>query len=79
MTFDKKAADDEVDVDIGSSKKVTGKELTPSEELSTRLDTLVELLQDKGLINKKEYESRVAMHLHEISKGTAFQEMDEEL
>jgi hypothetical protein len=79
MTFDKKAADDEVDVDIGSSKKVTGKELTLSEELSTRLDTLVELLQDKGLINKKEYESRVAMHLHEISKGTAFQEMDEEL
>jgi hypothetical protein len=39
----------------------------------------VELLQDKGIINRKEYESRVAMHLHEFSKATAFEEMDEEL
>jgi predicted transcriptional regulator YheO len=77
MTFRKKAGDD--DVDVGPSKKVTGRELTLSEEVSTRLDTLVELLQDKGIINKKEYESRVAMHLHEISKATAFEETDEEL
>jgi hypothetical protein len=39
----------------------------------------VEFLQDKGIINKKEYESRVAMPLHEITKATAFEEMNEEL
>jgi len=77
MSFEKKTHDD--DVDIGPSKKVTGKELTLSEEVSARLDTLIELLQDKGIINKREYESRLAMHLHEISKATAFEEMDEEL
>jgi hypothetical protein len=69
----------DVDPDIGTSKKVTGRELSLSEETSTRLDTLLELLEDKGIINKKEYESRVAMHLHETSKATAFEEMDEEL
>jgi predicted transcriptional regulator YheO len=68
------------DPDLGTyTKKTTGRELTLSEETSTRLNILVELLQDKGIINKKEYESRVAMHLHEISKATAFEEMDEEL
>jgi hypothetical protein len=77
MSFNKRS--DEADVDIGSSKKITGKELTLSEEVSTRLNTLVELLQDKGVINKKEYESRVVMHLHEISKATAFEGLDEEL
>jgi hypothetical protein len=77
MRTNKKSGED--DLDIGTSKKVTGRELTLSEETSIRLDTLVELLQDKGIINKKEYESRVAMHLHEISKGTAFEGIDEEL
>jgi hypothetical protein len=77
MSFNKKTGDD--DVDIGPSKKVTGKELTLSEEVSTRLNTLVELLQDKGIINKREYESRLAMHLHELSKATAFKELNEEL
>lgn len=67
------------DLDLGTYKKVTGKELTVSEEISTRLSTLVGLLVDKGIINKREYESRVAMHLHEISKATAFKEIDEEL
>ena len=60
-------------------KKITGKELTSSEEISTRLNTLVEILDDKGIITKKEYDSTVAMRLHEVSKATAFEEMDEEL
>jgi hypothetical protein len=60
-------------------KKITGRELTNSEEISTRLNTLVEMLADKGVINKKEYDSTVAMRLHEISKATAFEEMNEEL
>jgi hypothetical protein len=67
------------DPDLGTYKKVTGKELNLHEELSIRLNTLVDLLHDKEIINKKEFESRVAMHLHEISKATAFEEMDEEL
>jgi hypothetical protein len=68
------------DPDLGPyNKKITGKELSPLQEISTRFDTLVELLQDKGIINKKEYESRVAMHLHEFSKATAFEELHEEL
>ena len=77
MTTDKRSGDE--DADIGTSKKVTGRELSLSEETNIRLNMLLELLQDKGIINTKEYESRVAMHLHEISKATAFKEMDEEL
>jgi hypothetical protein len=77
MSINKKSGED--DLDIGTSKKVTGRELTLSEEISTRLNTLVDLLQDKGIINKKEYESRVAMRLHEITKATAFEEMNEEI
>ena len=75
-----KKRSDNMDPDIGSyNKKVTGRELNLHEEISIRFDTLVELLHDKGVINKKELESRVAMHLHEISKATAFEKMDEEL
>ena len=77
MSFKKRSHDDELE--MGPSKKITGKELSLSEETSTRLNALVELLQDKGIISKKEYGSRVAMRLHEISKATAFEEMDEEL
>ena len=77
MSFNKRPGDD--DSDIGTSKKITGRELTLSEEISTRLSTLVELLQDKGIISKKEYDSRVAMRLHEISKATAFEEINKEL
>jgi hypothetical protein len=76
MSFNKRSSED--DVDIGPSKKITGRELTLSEEVSTRLNTLVEVLEDKGIINKNEYESRVVMRLHEISKATAFEEMHEE-
>jgi hypothetical protein len=75
-----KKRSDNVDPDMGSyNKKVTGRELNLHEEISIRFDTLVELLHDKGVINKKELESRVAMNLHETSKATAFEKMDEEI
>jgi predicted transcriptional regulator YheO len=75
----KKRSEDS-DPDIGTyNKKVTGRDLSLAEETGTRLNTLVEILHDKGIINKKELESRVAMHLHEISKATAFEQMDEEV
>ena len=65
--------------DLGPSKKVTGKELSETEELSARLTALVEVLDEKGVINKKEYQRIVAMRLHEISKAAAIEELDEEL
>jgi hypothetical protein len=75
---DKKRSDS-IDPDLGRYSRKTGRELSVHEETSIRLKTLVELLHERGVINKKELESRVAMHLHEISKATAFEEMDEEL
>lgn len=65
--------------DIVEPKKITGKELSEMEELSARLTALVELLDGKGVISKNEYRRMVAMHLHEISKAGAFEELDEEL
>ena len=62
-----------------SDKIVTGRVLTKPEELSIRLATLVAILEEKGIINKKEYESTVVMHLHEFSKATAFEELNEEI
>jgi len=60
-------------------RKVTGKELSDTEELSARLTTLVEMLDAKGIISKNEYGRTVAMRLHEISKAGAFEQLDEEL
>lgn len=65
--------------DLVKPKKITGKELSETEELSVRLTTLVEMLDEKGMINKGEYRRMVAMRLHEISKAGAFEELDEEL
>lgn len=60
-------------------RNVTGKELTETEELSARLTTLVEMLDEKGLLSKREYQRTVAMRLHEISKAGAIGELEEEL
>lgn len=57
----------------------TGRELTEVEEISARLNALVDLLAERGVLNRKEYERIVAMRLHEISKATAFEELDDEL
>jgi len=65
--------------DIVEPTKITGKELSEIEELSARLTALVEMLDQKGIINKGEYRRTVAMRLHEISKAGAFEELDEEL
>jgi hypothetical protein len=62
-----------------SSKKITGKELTSLEEISARLTTLIEMLDEKSIINKKEYYRTCIMRLHEISKATSFEEIDEEI
>jgi hypothetical protein len=61
------------------STPVTGKELTAVEEVTVALEVLIEELQRKGIISKKEYNRLVAMRLHETSKARAFEELDEEL
>ncbi len=67
------------DDDLVPPRRITGKELSETEELSARLDALVEMLDAKGIINKKEYSRTVAMRLHEVSKAGAIEELDEEL
>ncbi len=52
-------------------------EIDPLEELSIRSDTLVELLSDKGIINKKGYINNVMMRIHESSKAKSFDDMEE--
>jgi hypothetical protein len=64
---------------LGSFKKITGKELTSLEEISARLTTLIEMLDEKAIINKKEYYRTCVMRLHEISKAKSFEEIDEEI
>ncbi|HEX5982518.1 MAG TPA: hypothetical protein VFY77_07625 [Nitrososphaeraceae archaeon] len=56
---------------------VESSELEQIEELSIRIDTLVELLSDKGIINKKGYINNVMMRIHETSKAKSFDEYDE--
>lgn len=60
-------------------KKIIGKDLEPDEELRVQINTLVEMLDSKGIISKKEYQRTVSMRLHETSKALAFEEMGEEL
>ena len=61
------------------SAPVTGKELTEIEEISVMLEVLIDELQRRGAIDKKEYSRLVAMRLHEISKARAFEGLDKEL
>ena len=59
------------------SNEKGSKELTELEEISARIATLVDILHEKGLIDKKVYERTLAMRLHEISKATVFAEMSD--
>jgi hypothetical protein len=72
---------DDAGIDDGSRSghKITGRTLSQFEELSIGLDTLISILEQKGIINKREYDSTIAMRLHEISKATAFEELNEEI
>ena len=64
---------------LNKGRVVTGKELDQLEELNIKLDTLVGLLSEKGVISKREYTSNVMMRLHEMSKAKSFEDLDEEL
>ena len=58
---------------------VTGKDLDELEELNIKLDTLVGLLSEKGIVSKREYTNNVMMRLHETSKAKSFEDLDEEI
>jgi len=62
-----------------TTRKITGKDLKWDEESRIQISTLVEILDEKAIINKKEYQRIVSMRLHEISKALAFEEIDEEI
>ena len=64
---------------LNKGRIVTGKELDQLEELNIKLDTLIELLSEKGVVSKREYSSNVMMRLHEMSKAKSFEDLDEEL
>jgi hypothetical protein len=67
------------DADSLGSRRVTGKDLTELEELDVKLDTLVSLLSEKGIVSKREYANNVMMRLHEMSKAKSFEDLDEEI
>ncbi len=63
--------------DKNKVKEVESNELDPLEELNIRIETLVELLSDKGIINKKGYINNVMMRIHESSKAKSFDNLEE--
>ena len=62
-----------------SGRAVTGKELNELEELNIKLDTLVSLLSEKGIVSKREYTNNMMMRLHEMSKARSFEDLDDEI
>lgn len=62
-----------------SRRKITGKELSLQDELNIKLEALIEMLDYKGLLSKKELERRTSMKLHEISKARAFEDLEQEM
>ena len=67
------------DESLKRGRIVTGKELDELEELNIKLETLVGLLSEKGIVSKREYDNNVVMRLHEMSKAKSFEELDEEI
>lgn len=58
---------------------VTGKELDELDELNIKLDTLVGLLSEKGIVTQREYANNLMMRLHETSKAKGFEDLDKEI
>ncbi|MDR4511966.1 MAG: hypothetical protein MRJ93_09720 [Nitrososphaeraceae archaeon] len=54
-------------------------ELDKLEELNIKIDVLVELLSEKGIINKKMYVNNLMMYLHQSSKAKSFENFDQEI
>ncbi|MDX1371544.1 MAG: hypothetical protein R3321_03700 [Nitrososphaeraceae archaeon] len=54
-------------------------ELDKLEELNIKIDVLVELLSEKGIINKKMYVNNLMMYLHQTSKAKSFEKFDQEI
>jgi hypothetical protein len=44
-----------------------------------KLDTLIDLLSEKGIITKKQFDNNVMMRIHENSKARSFEYFEEEI
>lgn len=64
---------------MSRERRITGRNLDDIEELIIKLKVLIDLLEDKGVLTKKELERLYSMKLHEYSKATSFESLDEEL
>ena len=65
--------------DLKSSNIAKEEELDKLEELNIKIDVLVELLSEKGIINKKMYVNNLMMYLHQTSKAKSFENFDQEI
>jgi hypothetical protein len=44
-----------------------------------KLDTLIDLLSEKGIITKKQFDNNIMMRMHESSKARGFEDFEEEI
>lgn len=61
------------------NKLVNGKDFGQLEELTMKLDALIDLLSEKGIITKKQFANNVMMRMHENSKARGFGDFKEEI
>ena len=61
------------------SNLAKGKDFGQLEELTMKLDTLIDLLSEKGIITKKQFDNNIMMRMHESSKARGFEDFEEEI
>jgi hypothetical protein len=65
--------------DPTKSNLIKGKDFGQLEELTMKLDTLIDLLSEKGIITKKQFDNNIMMRMHESSKARGFDDFTEEI
>ncbi len=65
--------------DPTKSNPIKGKDFGQLEELTMKLDTLIDLLSEKGIITKKQFDNNIMMRMHESSKARGFEDFEQEI
>ena len=65
--------------DPTKSNLAKGKDFGQLDELTMKLDTLIDLLSEKGIITKKQFDNNIMMRMHESSKARGFEDFEEEI
>ena len=65
--------------DPAKNNLAKGKDFGQLEELTMKLDTLIDLLSEKGIITKKQFDNNIMMRMHESSKARGFEDFEEEI